>query len=427
MRFGSMGTYAPYHSKYLIIGAGDGGVSTATNLNYSPDLVSPKDITLIDPKSHYIYQSGQTMVGSGIKDLNQIIIPTAKRLPSGVRHIQKSVTLVKPDQNIVVCDDGSELSYEYLVLSVGVHPQLDLIKGLREALEDDTVPVATNYIPTSAEKMNRLKKSFKGGKALFTQPGTPIKCAGAPLKIMFLCAYDWAKAGLTFEAKLFTGLPRIFLNPYYLPALEDVAKQYGADVNVSKELIEVKGDCRIAIFRDLNTDTLIEEKFDIMHATPILKPPKFLAESKLTNPNGYVNVNHYTLQHNEYKNIFALGDCADLPTSKTLSAVNAQFHTVTRNLKDVSRGKQPSSVYDGYTACPVLVGGHKVLLAEFGYNNKIMPTFTRKQLTPSRFFYMLKVHLFDKLALYNLCGIIQPIRTTLAKIPFNKHRDYPDK
>lgn len=423
-RLSSIGTFAPVHSKFLIIGAGDGGVSTATYLHYDLKRFSGHDVTIVDPKTEYTYQSGMTMVGGGLKSLNDIKISMAKRIRPKITHIHKSVSLVKPEHNTVVCDDGTELTYEYLILSVGIHPKLELIKGLKEAIEDNHVPVATNYLADSAIKMNELRKSFKGGKALFTQPSTPIKCGGAPLKIMFLSANDWKKSNIKSDIKFFTGMPKIFANPYYLPALEGVAKGYDVNINTRKELIEVNSSKGTAIFKDLDNNTTFEEKFDLMHVTPIMKPPAFLAASKLTNANGFVNVNISTLQHNVYKNIFALGDCADLPTSRTLSAINEQFHIVVKNVTNVIEGREPSATYDGYTGCPVFVGDNKVMLCEFGYNNRIMPTFFKDQRKPSRFFYHLKVNVFDKLALYNACGIIRPLRKTFSNIPYNKHRDY---
>ena len=109
--------------------------------------------------------------------------------------------------------------------------------------------------------------------------------------------------------------------------------------------------------------------------TPVQKPGEFL--KPLANQNGYVNVDINTLQHKKFDNVFALGDCADLPTSKTLSAVNTQIHVVKSNLRSRIRDVLPTKMYDGYTACPVFVGGGKLVLAEFGYENSVKPTFSQ--------------------------------------------------
>lgn len=148
-----------------------------------------------------------------------------------------------------------------------------------------------------------------------------------------------------------------------------------------------------------------------------------MADSKLTSENGFVNVDINNLQHRLHDNIFALGDCADLPTSKTLSAINEQFHVVVQNISDHLKGEKPTATYDGYTACPIMVDYNKVMLCEFGYQNRIMPTFFKNQKSPTRLLYFFKMHVFPRLALYNKCGIIQPIRERQSKFPYNKHRD----
>ncbi len=78
-----------------------------------------------------------------------------------------------------------------LVLATGTHPNPELTPGLKEALINNKVPVGCNYIPKFAQKMNKLRENFNGGEAVFTAPASPIKCGGAPQKIMYLSADYW--------------------------------------------------------------------------------------------------------------------------------------------------------------------------------------------------------------------------------------------
>lgn len=61
-----------------------------------------------------------------------------------------------------------------------------------------------------------------------------------------------------------------------------------------------------------------------MHVTPYMSPPDVIKKSPIANETGYVPVNKETLQHVKYPNVFALGDCAGIPTSKTAAAVGSQ-------------------------------------------------------------------------------------------------------
>ena len=178
---------------------------------------------------------------------------------------------------------------------MGTHPDLSLTKGLQEALENKDVPVATNYLPAYAEKMNLLRQNFKGGKALFTAPASPIKCGGAPQKIMYLSAYEWQKKGLEVELDFYTGTPTIFPNPYYGEALKEVALGYNTNLHFKEDLVEIDPENQVAKFKNTETGKVTEKEFDLLHATPQMRAPALLTEGGLTNANSYVNVNTKTL------------------------------------------------------------------------------------------------------------------------------------
>ena len=100
----------------------------------------------------------------------------------------KEIKKIIPEKNQVKTTDGTIFEYEYLIIGTGTHKDLSKIKGAKEAVEDENCPVSTNYALDLSVKTNKIRENFKGGKFLFTAPSTTIKCGGAPLKIMFLCA-----------------------------------------------------------------------------------------------------------------------------------------------------------------------------------------------------------------------------------------------
>ncbi len=59
----------------------------------------------------------------------------------------------------------------------------------------------------------------------------------------------------------------------------------------------------------------------MIHVVPPMGPPNFIKESEISDSRGWVDISPYTLQHVQYKNIFGLGDCTNLPTSKTGAAI----------------------------------------------------------------------------------------------------------
>merc|ERR1719498_1261440 len=127
-----------------------------------------------------------------------------------------------------------------------------------------------------------------------------------------------------------------------------------------------------------------------------MSAPKFIADSKVANESGYVEVDKNTLQHTRYSNVFAIGDCSSTPNSKTYAAISAQAPVVVNNLQSVMEGKKANAKYDGYSCCPILLGDNKVMMAEFKYGGELCGTFKPflNETTPSSLFFMMKRYVF---------------------------------
>ena len=279
--------------------------------------------------------------------------------------------MVVPENNEIRTECNGSFYYDQLIIASGTQPVPEKIPGLQEALDDRACPVGSIYIPKYALKYNQLRENLKlnrkEGKieALFTQPASPIKCGGAPQKILHLSHEEWDSNKLDVEYSFLTGTPAIFPSPHYVEALTKQMESKGVKIHLESELVSVDGNKRTATFRNTSTNESFEKSFDILHATPICVPPEFLTESGLASANGYADVNINTLMHNKYTNIWALGDSANLPTSKTSSAVNAQIWVLTENLRQMRSGvpiEELSGRYEGYTASPVLLGDQNVMM-----------------------------------------------------------------
>lgn len=222
------------------------------------------------------------------------------------------------------------MKYDVLVVAPGINCDWDKIPGLVQTLGKDGV--TSNYSADSVSRTWDFIKSFQGGNAVFTQPNTPIKCAGAPQKIAYLAEDAWTKSGVRDKAKIQfnTGMGKIFSQDDYAAVLSDVAKSKGIAVTLNSNLVAVRPESREAVFQSSSGEEVV--KYDFLHVTPPMSAPKFIAESGLANAQGYAEVDQYTLQHTKYPNVFALGDASSLPTSKTAAAVSSQANVLYKNL-----------------------------------------------------------------------------------------------
>lgn len=262
------------------------------------------------------------MVGAGQWQIHSTSVPMDKVLPKGVQRQMTHVKLVKPEQNTVVCENGEEFTYDELIVGTGLRLQYEKIEGLKQALDDPTSSVATIYQLNYAEKVARLGEKLISGKAIFTEPSLPIKCAGAPQKILYLWADKWRQQNLPIDIEFFKTNAVMFGVPKYSQTLTAVAADYNIKTTFKAPLIKVKGN--EATFQNIDTKELIVKKFDFLHVVPPMGAHSYIAESGIADASGYLDCHKHTMRHNKYPNIWGIGDCTSNPNSKTAAAAFSQ-------------------------------------------------------------------------------------------------------
>ena len=374
----------------VIVGGGNAGISVAAKLvKKDPTL----DIAIIEPSDKHYYQPAWTLVGAGVFDINNTVRDEASVIPRGVKWIKQKVVSFQPQLNALVMDNGETVNYEYLVVAPGIQLNWNEIKGLKESLEKNGV--CSNYGFELAPYTWECIRNFKGGKALFTNPHTAVKCGGAPHKIMWLAA-DYFKKHDVFdktEIQYWSGGTRLFGVEKYEKTLKKVAERDRVQLNFFTKLVAIDGENKKASFEgigEFNKGIIYEVSFDMIHVTPPQSAPDFIKNSPLANAAGWVEVDKYRLQHARYSNIFSLGDASSLPTSRTGAAIRKQAPVLVENLLAVMHHKPLSARYTGYTSCPVVTGYGKLVLCEFDYENKPMETFPFDQSKERWSMYQLK-------------------------------------
>lgn len=374
------------HYNVVVIGAGTGGIMTAAQIKNQKRDAS---IAIIDPAETHYYQPAWTLVGAGAYDYNKTGRPMSSVIPKGCDWVKDAVTTIDADNSKVNTANSGELSYDVLVAAPGIQIDVDGIPGLKEGLEAGVV--CSNY--TDPKKTWELVQKFKGGNAVFTQPTTPIKCGGAPQKIMYLADDHWAKTGVKSDTNVIFATPgsvifgvpdfaktltkvlqrkNIHFKPFYAISKIDVANKEVHFTNAKPG----ENDCVVNEGNGLSErtegDSAYVIPFDLLHLAPPQSAPDFIKNSPLSNgsPGGWIDVDINTLQHNKYPNVFAVGDAAALPTAKTGAAIRKQAPVVAGNVVAMlNSNKITDAQYEGYSSCPLVTGYGKMVLAEFKYNN----------------------------------------------------------
>ncbi len=377
----------------LIIGGGNAGISVASKL-----LLKDKDleIAIIEPSEKHYYQPAWTLVGAGDFNINDTIKLEKDYMPKDVNWIKDSVVSLDPENDQLTLKSGEIIGYQYLIVAPGIQLNWDEIKGLKETLGKNNV--TSNYSFETAPYTFECLKNFKGGNAIFHTPNTPIKCGGAPMKIMFMASDYLRKHDLLNKTKVqfWSGGTRIFAVEKYENTFKKVFERYGIAQNFHQKLVEIDGPGKKAKFVGLGPDNKDIETwvdYDFIHVTPPQSAPDFIRQSKLANAAGWVDVDKNTLQHITYNNIFSLGDASSLPTSKTGAAIRKQSPVLVENLLQLMKKQPLTASYNGYTSCPVLTGYGKLVLAEFDYTNTPTETFPFDQSKERYSMYLLKKYI----------------------------------
>ncbi|WP_033921979.1 bifunctional protein tyrosine phosphatase family protein/NAD(P)/FAD-dependent oxidoreductase [Sphingomonas sp. 37zxx] len=354
----------------VIVGGGAGGIATAASLLKRDTTIR---IAIVEPRGEHHYQPGWTMVGAGVFDLDSTCHSMASVIPKGVTWVKDAVASFQPEQDSVTTAQGKVLRYRALVVSPGISLDWQKIDGLPATLGRNGV--TSNFGHETAPYTWQLVRQLREGVALFTQPPMPIKCAGAPQKAMYLSCDAWADRGVLDD--IYVGFHSagavLFGVKEYVPALMHYVERYGIDLNFESTLVAVDGPGKTATFREKAGE--VTRCFDMLHVTPPQKAPAFIADSPLADRAGFVEVDQVTMQHVRYANIFGLGDGGSTPNAKTAAAVRKQAPIVAVNLLAMLAGKPPVAGYDGYGSCPLTVERGKIVLAEFGYGGKLLPSF----------------------------------------------------
>lgn len=356
----------------LVIGGGTGGLTVAARLLAEPN---PPAVTILEPSEHHYYQPLWTLVGGGVFPKEQSRRPQADYIPPGATWIKDAAIEIDPVERQVKTQGGLTLGYRDLVVAPGIQLDWNKVDGLEATLGKDGV--TSNYRYDIVDYTWKLLREVGAGNAVFTFPSTPIKCAGAPQKIMYLADEQFRRRGVRDQVKVkwMSAGAGIFGVKKYATALNKVVARKGIETSYRQDLVAVRPKSREAVFRHLDDGTETIVKYEMLHAVPHQSAPDWIKQGPLANAGGWVDVHKHTLQHVKYPEVWGLGDASSLPTSRTGAAIRKEAPVLVHNLMARRRGEALDASYDGYASCPLVTGYGKLILAEFDYDGKPAESF----------------------------------------------------
>jgi sulfide:quinone oxidoreductase len=354
--------------KLLILGAGTAGTMVANKLSH----VLSRDewqITIVDNNETHYYQPGFLFIPFGIYGENDVIKPKRDFIPPGVEMIMSDIELIEPEENRVrIAKDNRFLYYDYLIIATGTHPRPEETPGLME--DEWGKSIHEFYTYEGAVALTKHLRTWQGGRLVVNIMDTPYKCPVAPLEFIFLA--DWyfheKKMRDKVELVLATPLPGAFTKPRASRLLGHTLEQ--KNIKLVPEFYVERVDYERKALVSYDEE---EVGYDLLVTVPVNMGAEVIGRSGLGNELDHVPVDKQTFLSKKYDNIFALGDAADLPTSKAGSVAHFAAEVFIENFLRYIEGLEMISMFDGHANCFIESGFGKGILIDFNYDVEPLP------------------------------------------------------
>lgn len=367
-------------ARILIAGAGAAGLATAVRLAARLDGAA---ITILDRRSDHFYQPGFTLVAAGLKPEGYVVSRTGDYLPPGVTWVEERVVAFDPESNTVTTDANRSISYDFLVVATGMHLDYAAIEGMEVGRIGQDGLGSVYAGPTAAAATWQAMSRFAdtGGVGLFLRPNTEMKCAGAPLKYTFITDDTLRRRGTRDRAELIyaSNNKALFSVPIVSEKMRMLYRDRGVAVRYEHVLSAIDLGRKVATFA--TPEGPKEIRYDFVNVIPPMRAPDAVMDSPLRwmdGPwikEGWMEVDKATLRHRRYPNVFGVGDIAGVPKGKTAASVKFQVPVAVDHLVASIAGTTATSVYTGYTSCPLITRLGRAMLVEFDYENNLTPSF----------------------------------------------------
>lgn len=348
----------------VILGAGTAGTMMASHLKKKLSK-SDWEITIVDQyKTHY-YQPGFLFLPFDTYKPEDVKKSIDEFIPKGVKLIREKINVIDKDSDTVVLEGGKKLKYDILIIATGTRTAPEEVQGLLGDYWYKTI--FDFYTYEGALALRDKLRVWKGGKLVIHLTEMPIKCPVAPLEFAFLADSFFIKKGMRDKVDItyVTPLSAAFTKEKSAEALGYLLKEKNIKIVTDFAIEHADGESGKIV--DYGGE---EVPFDLLVTIPTNMGDELMARSGFGDDMNYVPTDKNTLQTKVKENIFALGDCTNVPASKAGSVAHFQAEILTENILRYIDGKELKPDFDGHANCFIETGHGKALLIDFNYENE---------------------------------------------------------
>lgn len=351
----------------LILGAGTAGTMMLNKLHKELDKEEWK-ITIVDQyKTHY-YQPGFLFIPFGIYNKQDVTKPKYDFFPPGVDVIFSPIDRIAGEENKVYLEGGKVLNYDFLIAATGTQTRPSETEGLKDKLWYKDI--FDFYTIEGALALHKRFKDWEGGNLVMCIPELPYKCPVAPIEFVCLAEAYFAKRGMKDNVNIsyVTLMSGAFTKPVASKMLGDLLEEKNIKVIPDFYLSHVDNENKKIVSYDEQ-----EIPFDILTIVPVNMGSDMVKRSGLGDDMNYIKTNKFTLQSDQFENIFVIGDAANIPTSKAGSVAHFAGEILMENILAAMEGRALPAKFDGHANCYIETGHGKGALIDFNYETEPLP------------------------------------------------------
>jgi sulfide:quinone oxidoreductase len=383
--------------RILIVGGGTGGTLIANRLDRMYG--DGAHITVLDRDDRHLYQPGLLFVPFGLTDPAKLVRSRHAQLRDGVEFRVAEVESIEVAEDKLHLTSSETIPYDVLVIATGASLLPEETEGLTGPGWQERM--FTFYTLEGATALREALRSFDHGRLVVNMVDLPIKCPVAPLEFCFLADWHFRRRGIRDRIEI-----------EYVTSLDGAFTK----ATCNRELSGLLAEKRIEVTTEFNTGQADgaggrltswddrEVPFDLLVSIPLHGGSEIVARSPgLGDDLGFVAVDRGTLQSDAAPNVFALGDAANVPTSKAGSVAHFEGETLVVNIRRFLEGRELEASFDGHTNCFIETGFHKALLIDFNYDVEPVPgRFPVPRVGPLRLLRESRLNHLGKLAFESL-------------------------
>lgn len=353
--------------RLIIMGAGTAGTIMANKMSKK----LPQDeweIMLVEKQKEHYYQPGFLFVPFGLYKKENIVRPTKEFIPERVKVLTAEADRIDAQGNLVLLADGTQVSYDILIVATGTRISPEDTPGLKDKLWHRNI--FDFYTIEGAEAMATFFKTWTGGDLVINVADNPIKCPVAPLEFVFYADDYFTRKRIRDKVRItyVTPMSGAFTKPIAARKLGSILEKKNINLVTDFFLGEVDNENKKIL--DFGGR---EVAFDCLVSVPLHTGDPVIAKSGIGDEFGFVKADKNTLQSVLYKNIFVIGDAGNFPASKAGSVAHFQADVLQKNIIDLINNRPLSASFDGHSNCYIETGYGKGILIDFNYTVEPLP------------------------------------------------------